>query len=142
MKNEIIKNIAKVLDNCCNFIGKNGEHLGNKCGSCEYWCDTNNLCCSYNHKEATALYDANYRECYKIEAVFSEDEKFSIFVAKEDVNTCNRIFSYIQETTAVFVAKDIINMIDKIPTKDVNELNHLRLLKINIAKQVGIEVEV
>ena len=37
------------------------------------------------------------------------------------------------------MVKEILSMIDKVPTNEVNELNHLRLLKSNIAKQCGVE---
>lgn len=59
---EMIEEMAKILDECCNYYDENGNHLGNKCRSCEHWCDTNNLCCSYNKKEAEALYNAGYRK--------------------------------------------------------------------------------
>lgn len=36
-------------------------------------------------------------------------------------------------------AEKILNEIDCIPTNEVNELNHLRLLKINIAKQFNVK---
>ena len=38
-------------------------------------------------------------------------------------------------------AEKILNEIDCIPTNEVNELNHLRLLKMNIAKQFGVEIK-
>ena len=57
-----IEEMAKVLDECCNRYDENGNFLGNKCSSCEYWCDTNHLCCSYGNKEATAFYNAGYRK--------------------------------------------------------------------------------
>lgn len=52
----------RVLNECCNRYDENGNHLGNKCSQCEYWDDTNHLCCSYNTAEATALYNAGYRK--------------------------------------------------------------------------------
>lgn len=38
-------------------------------------------------------------------------------------------------------AKEILDMIDSVPTNEVNELNHLRLLKNAIVKRYGTEVE-
>lgn len=38
-------------------------------------------------------------------------------------------------------AQKILNEIDCVPTNEVNELNHLRLLKMNIAKQFGVEIK-
>lgn len=37
-------------------------------------------------------------------------------------------------------AREILEMIDHIPTNEVNELNHLRLLKNAIAKRYGVEM--
>ena len=38
-------------------------------------------------KDKTKIIKDNYRECYKVELKLSEDEEYSIFVAKENVNT-------------------------------------------------------
>lgn len=38
-------------------------------------------------------------------------------------------------------AEKILNEIDCIPTNEVNELNHLRLLKMNIAREFGVEIK-
>ena len=57
-----IEEIARVLNECCNYYDEHGNHIGNKCSQCEEWCDTNHVCCSYNTKEATALYNAGYRK--------------------------------------------------------------------------------
>ncbi len=75
-KEKQIEEMAKVLNECCNFYDKNGVHLGNKCNShdCEYWCDTNYICCSYNKKEATALYNAGYRKTTEDSVVLSKEE--------------------------------------------------------------------
>lgn len=37
-------------------------------------------------------------------------------------------------------AREILQMIDSIPTNEVNELNHLRLLKQTIAKKYGVDL--
>lgn len=81
-----IKEIAKVLDECCNFYDRNGVHLGNKCNSydCEYWCDTNGLCCSYNKKEATALYNAGYRKIPENAVVFIPTEEKHAILSQEE----------------------------------------------------------
>ena len=68
-----IEEIAKVLNECCNEYDKNGNHLKNKCANCEYWCDTNYMCVSYNIKEATALYNAGYRKERQGEWISVED---------------------------------------------------------------------
>ena len=40
-------------------------------------------------KDKTKIIKDNYRECYKVELKFSEDEKYSILVAKETVTAFN-----------------------------------------------------
>lgn len=57
-----IEEMAKVMNECCNRYDENGNHIGNKCYECEEWSDDNHCCCSYNTKEATALYNAGYRK--------------------------------------------------------------------------------
>ena len=79
MSNKQIEEMAKVLNECCNRYDEKGNLLGNKCGSCEHWCDTNHICCSYNTKEAEALYTAGYRKQ-------SEGE----WIAKERISTSKR----------------------------------------------------
>lgn len=37
-------------------------------------------------------------------------------------------------------AREILDMIDGVPTNEVNELNHLRLLKNAIAKRYGVDL--
>lgn len=72
----MIIEIAKVLNECCGFYDEKGVFLRNKCNShdCEYWCDTNYVCCSYNDKQATALYNANYRKIPKGAVVLTKEE--------------------------------------------------------------------
>ena len=62
MRDKQIEEMARVMNECCNRYDEQGNHLGNKCFDCECWCDTNHICCSYNEKEATALYNAGYRK--------------------------------------------------------------------------------
>lgn len=61
-----IEEMAKIMNECCNRYDEQGNHLGNKCYECEEWCDTNHICCSYNTKEATALYNAGYRKASEV----------------------------------------------------------------------------
>lgn len=74
IENSEIEAIAKVLNDCCNHYDEFGRHLGNKCAHCEYWCDTNNICCSYNEKEAEALYNAGYRKIPEGSVVLTREE--------------------------------------------------------------------
>lgn len=62
-KNKAIKEMAKIMEECCNVYDDKGRHVRNKCNTfdCEYYCDTNHVCCSFGIKEATALYNAGYR---------------------------------------------------------------------------------
>ena len=66
-----IKEMAKILNYCCNEYDENGRHIRNKCNSydCEYWSEDNFCCCSNGQKEAEALYNAGYRKQ-------SDDEMF------------------------------------------------------------------
>lgn len=57
-----IEEIAKILNECCNEYDEQGKHIRNKCYECEEWSDDNHCCCSYNRKEAEALYNAGYRK--------------------------------------------------------------------------------
>ena len=73
--NEQIEEMVKVMNECCNSYDEQGNHLGNKCFNCECWCDTNYVCCSYNKKEATALYNAGYRKASEVaREIFEEIE--------------------------------------------------------------------
>ena len=57
-----IEELAKILNECCNEYDEQGNHIRNKCFECEYWSHDNYCCCSYNTKEAEALYNAGYRK--------------------------------------------------------------------------------
>lgn len=75
-KNREIEEMARVMNECCNRYDEQGNHIGNKCYECECWCDTNHICCSYNTKEALALYNAGYRKSSEVaEEIFAEIEK-------------------------------------------------------------------
>lgn len=73
-EDEMIIDIANVLDRCCNEFDDNGAHIRNLCGGCEFWNDDNSCCCSYNRKEATALYNAGYRKVADDEIVVKKRE--------------------------------------------------------------------
>ena len=57
-----IEEMVRVMNECCNRYDEQRNLLGNKCYECEEWSDDNHCCCSYNRKEATALYNAGYRK--------------------------------------------------------------------------------
>lgn len=57
-----IKEMARIMNEVCNVYDEQGNHIRNKCHECEEWSDDNHCCCSYNRKEAKALYDAGYRK--------------------------------------------------------------------------------
>ena len=74
-----IEEMAKVMNECCNRYDENGNHIGNKCYECEEWSDDNHCCCSYNTKEATALYTAGYRKASELAAeIFEEIEEYML----------------------------------------------------------------
>lgn len=73
--NKQIEEMARVLNECCNEYDTLGNHIRNKCSYCECWSDDNHCCCSYNTKEATALYNAGYRKASEVaEEIFAEIE--------------------------------------------------------------------
>lgn len=47
----------------------------------------------------------------------------------------------IEKKTQKETIKEIISLIDRVPTNESNELNHLYLLKKNIAERYGVEIE-
>ena len=74
--NREIEDIARVLNECCNVYDEQGRHIRNKCGECECWSDDNHCCCSYNSKEAEALYTAGYRKTTDVaREIFAEIER-------------------------------------------------------------------
>ena len=89
-----IEEMARVLSECCNHCDENGNHLRNKCRECEYWDDTNHVCCSFNTKEATALYNAGYRkqEWISVEELLpAEDVRVLVWLRKDHKTTYTRI---------------------------------------------------
>ena len=145
---EMIEEMAKDIEHCCNRYDEEGRFVGNKCRGCEYWCDTNNLCCSFGNKEAIYLYNLGYRKIPEGSVVLSKEEYEGKEIAVEmsgghklrlTVGKFGEMSRVLEESTRKETAIEILSMIDKIPTNEVNELNHLRLLKINIAKQYGVE---
>lgn len=82
---------------------------------------------------------------------YEEYQKFKSFMERNDWESIEDIETTLdkyQETLyerlqqeCKETAEKILNEIDCVPTNEVNELNHLRLLKNNIAKQFGIEIK-
>ena len=60
--NKQIEEMTKIMNETCNIYDEQGNHVRNKCGECDCWSDDNHCCCSYNSKEAEALYNAGYRK--------------------------------------------------------------------------------
>ena len=65
-KEKQIEEMVRIMNECCNVYDEQGRHIRNKCSDCEEWSDDNNCCCSYNRKEAEALYNAGYRKASEI----------------------------------------------------------------------------
>ena len=86
-ENEQIEEMARVLDECCNRIDEHGNHLGNRCYECEYWSETNHVCCSYNRKEATYLYNAGYRKVER--GHWISREEVDVFDSYDLVDACS-----------------------------------------------------
>ena len=148
--NEIIEEMARVI--CPN----SKEWT---CKACNWGSKPN---CAED-KNAEKLYNAGDRKSPEDWVVWTKEEYEGLqnkleryseereFVGKcltdatlrcvELTNDFNDMLDSIYDLARKKTAKEILSMIDKIPTNEVNELNHLRLLKINIAKQFGVEVE-
>lgn len=60
--NKQIDEMTNIMNQTCNVYDEQGNHIRNKCGECDCWSDDNHCCCSYNTKEAIALYNAGYRK--------------------------------------------------------------------------------
>lgn len=73
-----IEEIQQILIGCCNYVDENGNILGNKCSNCEHWDDTNNVCCSYERKQAEALYKARYCKVDENAVVLTREEYDSL----------------------------------------------------------------
>ena len=138
-KEKQIEEIAKVLDKCCNFYDKNGVHLGNKCNSrdCEYWCDTNYLCCSYNKKEATALYNAGYRKLPKDSVVISMEEYKKLKMLEEGHITCDDVYEYVVNSRKETVEKDFITII-----KALEERKERVHSFYGVSESVGVDIAI
>lgn len=130
-KDKEIKTIAKILNECCNYYDEHGKHLGNKCSDCEYWCDTNNICCSYNIKEAEALYHAGYRKPLEDGVVLSG--KQCVEIVQDNYNIGYERGS---KETAKEILKELYKQIDDKTPKWVKTQIKMK------AKQYGVEVEV
>lgn len=72
----MIEEIQKILEYCCNEYDEKGRHIRNKCNSldCEYYDETNGVCCSFGLKEARALYEAGYRKIPENAVVMTREE--------------------------------------------------------------------
>ena len=112
-KDKEIKAIAKIINECCNHYDEHGRHLGNKCAHCEYWCDTNNICCSFGNKEATYLYELGYRKIPDGSVVSSRDYEIyrlgfdngKIEARKETVKEILQEFALTPRTRALIMNK-------------------------------------
>ena len=63
-------------------------------------------------------------------------ENYSFAVVEKPQTERERLI----EKTKSDTAREILQMIDSIPTNEVNELNHLRLLKKAIAEKYGVDL--
>lgn len=70
-----IEEMVKIMNNTCNVYDEQGNHIRNKCYECECWSDDNHCCCSYNSKEAEALYNAGYRKADEVVREIADEIK-------------------------------------------------------------------
>lgn len=108
----MIIEIAKVLNECCGFYDEKGVFLRNKCNShdCDYFCDTNYACCSYNDKQATALYNANYRKIPKGAVVLTKEEyeQLAIEYKRWEKLAIEDMITQVRKETAREILKELI----------------------------------
>lgn len=96
-KQKQIEEMAKILNECCNVYDEQGNHIRNKCYECECWSDDNHCCCSYNSKEAIALYNAGYRKQSEVIDEFVRRLKSEIAYNDKITPNCISIIPHIQQ---------------------------------------------
>ena len=163
-EDEMIKDIYRVLIECCNYIDDNNGLHGNKCGNCEFWDDTNNVCASYERKQSIAIYNAGYRKIGEDEIVV---KKSGYEELSKDYATINNEAYYCgfsvgveeaKQDTAREIFEEILKCVDGLEyrantqrkTVNVEELKaqcdwliHKVVSKTikDLAKEKGIELE-
>lgn len=78
---EQIADIQKIIEYCCNEYDEKGRHVRNLCNpyDCEYYDETNGVCCSFSLKEAIALYKQGYRKISEGSVVLSKEEHKQLY---------------------------------------------------------------
>ena len=107
--NKQIEEMAKIMEECCNVYDEKGNHIRNKCNSydCEYYCDTNYVCCSFGMKEATALYNAGYRKVDDIVEKVTVERPVMCDLLNEEQRELQKVLETRKET-----AREILQDID------------------------------
>lgn len=83
----IINDMAQIMNECCNYYDEAGNRICSKCIDCEEWSKENFCCCSYNKKEATALYDAGYRKFFDVASLIINE--FELLLSSKIINIEN-----------------------------------------------------
>jgi hypothetical protein len=125
MSNVEIERIAKVLDECCNVYDEKGRHVRNMCNSteCEYWSNDNYCCCSYNKKEATAIYNAGYQRVDKDDIVISRKEYEALkLIESYHVKSCGKDTITLSKTELEALAGAFVDSTAKLVNKSTKDL--------------------
>lgn len=95
----------------------------------------------HRKEDSIVLSREEYEEYQKFKSFMERNDWESIEDIETTLDKCQEVLYERLQQERKETAEKILNEIDCIPTNEVNELNHLRLLKMNIAKQYGIEIK-
>lgn len=92
-------------------------------------------------EDSVVLSGEEYYEYQKFKSFMEHNDWESVEDIETTLDKCQEVLYERLQQERKETAEKILNEIDCVPTNEVNELNHLRLLKMNIAKQCGVEIK-
>ena len=147
-KKKQIAEMQKIMENCCNVYNDKGTLISNKCNSfdCVYYDDTNDVCCSFNKKQAIALYEAGYRKIPE-GAVLLTGEEFENF--GKDCKNCPYALDWYKETLRKETAREILQyFFDWLDFDELSPTGFIHIMRQDFerrlndfSKKYGVEVE-
>lgn len=93
-------------------------------------------------KDKTKIIKDNYRECYKVEVKISEEEEYSIFVAKENVNTFNNSLFAMEKLGKTKVLRQFLFRVESAFASYNDEYMFSKKTILEAFKQIAKEVGV
>lgn len=140
-KNKTIEEMAKIMEECCNVFDENGRHIRNKCNpyDCECYSETNDVCCSFGMKQATALYNAGYRKVNEGDKVLTKEEYEEFIEASIWLEfRKGDLIEEVKEGTA----REILQELYDEATRYIGDIVELTAFEIKqLAEKYGVEVE-